>query len=99
MLAFPSDFIRSSIGKMCNIKKQNVLKKFLLDSESLEDATRIRLACEEYCSWRENCWGCSIQCSPSCQWNAISECGSVEDWNGMIEGDITQKPGTQKNSF
>ena len=49
--------------------------------------------CEKYCSWNKNCWGCSVECASNCQWNAIPECGLKRQWNGMIDGDISQKPG------
>ena len=51
------------------------------------------MECERFCGRIKTCWGCSINCNTSCQWNAIPDCGNVEEWDGMMKGDISEKPG------
>ena len=87
-------FVRSK-GKYCSKNTQGVLREFVPPSSSEQDALTIRNSCEQYCSVKETCWGCSVHCGVGipCQWNAISECGAVKDGKGIIEGDITQKQG------
>ena len=89
-----TEFIRSEKGKYCEFNTKNTLKEFIIAS-STETATAglSRNSCEDYCRKEQTCWGCSVHCGSPCQWNAIPECGTVKDWHGMIEGDITQKSG------
>ena len=94
ILVFPAEFERSVKGKVCSKRNLNVMKEFLFVNDTLEGAIRARSNCEEFCSWQPTCNGCSIHCTASCQYNAIPDCGKKERWNGMIEGDITQKIGT-----
>ena len=87
------EFDRSQPGKYCQLNKVNVLKEFIPVTSYTEDAIVSRDVCEDYCKGNSECWGCSIHCTPKCQWNAIPECGKTQNINngGMIEGDITQK--------
>ena len=71
--AFPAEFVRKDKGRWCNKRKNNVLREFWPKSKDQEDAITSRLECEEFCSNIEQCWGCSVDCGPSCRWNAISE--------------------------
>ena len=91
--AFPTDFIRLEKGLQCSKRAISVTKTFQLDSESNESAIIARTKCEVYCSRQQTCWGCSVDCESVCKWNAIGDCGDLERWQGMIDGDVTQKPG------
>ena len=88
---FPNEFIRAEKGKRCVKRNSNVLKQFIVATESVDDAVIARDECEEYCEDSERCWGCSVHCEERCQWNAISECGGYDNWNGLTVGDISQK--------
>ena len=93
-LAFPEDFIRSKKGNRCQKNNLNVLKKFKFPDGFVNDAFMALDECEKYCATKENCWGCAVYCNGGdCQINAITECGSNEKWTGLIDGDISQKPG------
>ena len=92
VLAFPQEFIRSIKGKHCYNRNTHVLKKFPFPSEFVANATMALTECEKYCSRNDICWGCSVKCEIYCQWNALSECGFFEDWSGLINGDVSQKP-------
>ena len=87
------EFDRSKKGKYCHFHGVNVLKEFIPVSSYIEDAIVSRDACETYCKGKSECWGCSIQCKPKCQWNAIPQCGKIHNLalGGLIDGDITQK--------
>ena len=97
------EFVRYQKGKWCSDGRNNVLKEFKADSSSTspEDLVRIRNQCEDYCETNESCWGCSVACgsdahmdiNAGCQWNAIPSCGDVHLWAGLIEGDISRRPG------
>ena len=75
-----------------------MLKEFLFPTDDFSDPSKALMGCEMYCSKNNDCWGCSVHCSPSdnCQWNAITECGELLNWTGLIEGDVTQKPSILK---
>ena len=92
-LATPSEFIRYPKGTSCSHKGAIVLEQFSSTSRDPTNASQALKKCEEYCSWHKMCWGCSIICGQACQWNAISECNDVLQWNGLMEGDISRKPG------
>ena len=94
---FPYDFIRSK-GKRCNKRKGTVLAKFRIHNKTMpngqiHNALVARNECENYCAAKEDCWGCSVDCEKNCHWNALQDCGVQEDYSGIIDGDITQKPG------
>ena len=87
-------FIRSERGKYCETDISNILKEFSPPSSQENNYTyRARNECEEYCLAHEACWGCSVDCKFQCHWNAISKCDALTDWTGLINGDVTQKPG------
>jgi hypothetical protein len=56
-------------------------------------------ACESFCATDAQCHACSVDCpsnSPSfphgvCQWAALPACGKVDQWGGLISGDISLK--------
>lgn len=58
----------------------------------INDAETALSECEKYCGRVERCWGCSVHTNATNQWNAISKCGVLEKWEGLIQGDVTQKP-------
>ena len=60
----------------------------------ISDAETALIECERYCGMIDRCWGCSTHPNKSNQWNAITKCGEFEQWEGIAQGDITQKPGT-----
>ena len=103
---FDIDFIRSGKGKWCEENEKNVLKEFIPPSTSDNEDTiyyakMMRNQCEEYCTTVDSCWGCGSHCpmkSP-CQWNAIPRCGNVKCcWEGLIDGEITQKKGNDSQN-
>ena len=59
------------------------------------------MGCETYCLKDQRCWGCSVQCytPDKCQYNAIANCGELQNWAGLIKGDVTQKPGKLQYIF
>ena len=59
----------------------------------IHNALVARNECENYCSPKQECWGCSIDCGLICHWNAIKDCGIQEDFSAITDGGITQKPG------
>ena len=73
------------------------MKGFLSINKNLSSLYDARTKCEQYCAIEDECWGCSINCEYSCKWNAITDCGNTERWDGAIAGDISQKPGTMNN--
>ena len=49
---------------------------------------------ENYCVSKWDCWGCSIDCRFSCQFNAIPSCGEYEELTKTIaDTHISVKPG------
>ena len=86
-------FIQSDKGVRCSKRDDKVLKQFLFPSKFLTNASIALTECKIFCGSKNDCWGCSIDCNQSCHWNAIPECGNQESWNGMMIGDISQKPG------
>ena len=96
MIDIDSKFERSEKGKWCGLNTRNVMKEFIPSSSSIADATKVRDACESYCYLKSTCWGCSVHCGNPCQWNAISECGSMRNFRGIIEGDVTKKKPTNR---
>ena len=95
-LAFPDDYFRFYKGVICSQRTENVLKEFIFPTNMIIDATTALIECEKYCGRVERCWGCSAHTNTSNQWNAITKCGGLEKWEGLIQGDVTQKPGTEK---
>ena len=67
------------------------MKEFVPASSLIVDAIKSRDACESYCDGQSGCWGCSVHCGNPCQWNAIPDCGRINNFGGIIEGDITKK--------
>ena len=88
-----TDFVRLKKGKWCSKNREGVLKVFVPSSSSVQDAIMVRNECEQYCRVEKTCWGCSVDCGNPCQWSAILTCGTLNDWGGMIEGDVTYKQG------
>ena len=87
-------FLRSKKGKFCQKCWTAILKQFPVPVwPSLDHAVISRNNCENYCRATTACWGCSVAGLQYSQWNAITECGAVIDWAGVMEGDITQKKG------
>ena len=76
-----------------------MLKKFSFPNDAMLNASIALSECNRYCGRIKSCWGCSIECNDSCQWNAIPECGHEEKWNGLMVGDISQKPSMIKLTF
>ena len=86
--------MRSKKGNRCQKNNLNVLKRFKFPDEFMIDASMALGECEKYCAMKEICWGCAVHCNGGdCQFNAITECGRNESWTGLIDGDISQKPG------
>ena len=75
-----------------------MLKEFMFPTDDFSDPSKALMGCEMYCSKNNDCWGCSVHCNPSanCQWNAMTECGELLNWTGLIEGDVSQKPSILK---
>ena len=94
LMVHAEDFIRSEKGKICRKRDGDVLKEFLFTSPHLSNASMSLQECETYCSKQERCWGCSIECLErgECRFNAITNCNKKENWNGLMEGDVTEKP-------
>ena len=86
-------FIRHEKGKKCDYKFRNVIKEFPTSSETETGYVNSRNDCEKYCSITESCWGCSVSCESKCHWKALSGCEQQENWKGLINGDISEKPG------
>ena len=88
-------FLRSKKGQYCASNHLNVLEKFVMKEAGAAEAERALSQCEKYCSDSDACWGCSVDCSLGsmdvCQWVAIPDCGTVNSWAGLIEGDISNK--------
>ena len=72
------------------------MKKFIFPTNKIIDATSALIECEKYCGLVERCWGCSAHTNTSNQWNAIPKCGELEKWEGLTQGDVTQKPSTER---
>ena len=92
-LGFSSEFRQPSKGDKCRKGSNVVLKDFIPVSEEKNDMIAARSKCEHYCSFQDNCWGCSVFCEGNCSWSAITNCASHQSWEGEIESGITQKPG------
>ena len=91
--ARPSDFIRYPRGARCMENATAILSKFSMASDDDTNVSLSKNKCEEYCSRNDVCWGCSFSCKQSCQWYAISACDNVLESKGLIDGDISRKPG------
>ena len=72
-----------------------MLREFIFPSLDFSTSSKALMGCETYCLIDQKCWGCSIHCSTpeKCQYNAIPNCGELQNWAGLMEGDVTQKPG------
>ena len=90
---FQGEFTRYQKGKRCTRRKDNILAKFPLTNDTRRRAEDARNECEHYCRFKDNCWGCSVDCDETCRWNAIEDCGTKEEWIGLIDGDISQSRG------
>ena len=93
-LGFTADFIRSQKGKKCyGGNDTQILNKFVPLSEGTNDMDIARTRCEDFCSFQNRCWGCSVFCAPNCTWNAVTHCRIRGNWEGKKEHRISQKPG------
>ena len=90
--ASTEEFLRSEKGTRCKIRSSNIIKSFVFPSLSISNATVAISLCEKYCAMSQKCWGCSIQGTDSFQIDAITDCGKVENWTGLIDGEVSQKP-------
>ena len=72
----------------------NVQKQFPFPNIDFSTSSKALMGCEVYCSNQKDCWGCSIHCTNTseCQWNAIPDCGELQEWEGFMNGDVSQKP-------
>ena len=86
------DFIRSEKGLRCKNNDTQVLKEFTFPSDNIPDSASALTFCEKYCSTKSPCGACSIDCSRQCRWNALEICQEYEKWEGLIDGDISEKP-------
>ena len=100
--AFPEEFIRPKMRNPCNVYKTNTLERFPYDTwmsfNSSNNASHITRnsslhQCEKYCAKKNECWGCISDCLNSCQWIAISECGTLNATEELFDGDLFQKTG------
>jgi hypothetical protein len=86
-------FTRSAPGVYCGANHNNVLASFTMPDKDSAPATLAK--CEAFCAETDACWGCSVVCSNNstvlCNWVAISLCGDVLTWQGLINGDISEK--------
>ena len=59
------------------------------------EANKALGACEAFCGKSDLCAVCSVDCSLGsmsvCQWVALTSCGSIDGWAGLIPGDISTK--------
>ena len=96
IIAYQNDFVRSDKGVHCSKRNDKVLKEFFFPTDIFSTESKALMGCENFCSNISNCWGCSVHCSTigNCQWNAISDCGELQNWTGLTEGDVSQKPST-----
>ena len=92
-LGFSSEFSQHNKGHKCRKGSYSVLREFIPISEGKDDMLAARSQCENFCSFQDNCWGCSVFCEANCSWSAITNCASHQSWEGEIESGITQKPG------
>ena len=84
-------FLRLEGNKRCKKRDDNVLHSFIPATSAILDISAARSECERYCNEDERCWGCSVSCLRSCKFNAIHECGDLEDWTGLLKADVTVK--------
>ena len=91
--AFPEDFVRYDSAR-CSIKGDNVLKEFTFPTNIIQNERVALIECEKFCGRMENCWGCSTEEKGLQQWNAITECGDLEQETGSNYGNVSQKPST-----
>ena len=69
------------------------MKEFIFPTNVIPDASFALTECETYCGRIEKCWGCSAHMNNgSYQWNAITQCKDLDEWEGLIQGDVTQRP-------
>lgn len=101
-----STFLHLGKGKYCQNNHIGLIKAFAPKTSSVADETAAMKACEQYCSTDEKCWGCSVDCVPArsanaatggCgtgkqgNWNAITSCGQFMHWQGLLDGDVSEK--------
>jgi len=88
-------YVHTPKGKYCNLNHQGVLKKFMMTKAGEDEAKKQLGQCESFCTPHTNCWGCSVDCPTSsktiCQWVAITQCGALNSWQGLINGDVSEK--------
>ena len=73
-----------------------------LTDDNRKDAMFARDECVKWCSNQENCFACSSDCSvdkDTCTWNALKQCGAWQFWDGIIEGDVSEKEGRVKKKL
>ena len=98
-LAFQQEFVRAEKGVFCNVNTGDVIAEFKFPTKTIQDASSALLECEKYCSRKSTCQACSILCNESCHFSAISNCFSQVEWKGLVNGDVSQKPGKRIKSF
>eukprot|EP00750_Incisomonas_marina_P031514 INCI8217.1.p1 GENE.INCI8217.1~~INCI8217.1.p1 ORF type:complete len:885 (+),score=119.99 INCI8217.1:128-2782(+) len=88
-------FDHSPAGQYCSLNHQGVQAKFPMAGAGAEDAQAALAKCEAFCQNTDECTACSVDCSLGnmkvCQWVALPACGTVNDWAGIIAGDISYK--------
>ena len=89
-----NEFFVPSISNTTKYKNlQHAIKQENIRKALLKLVYEARYKCERYCSSSKICWGCNAICqNERCKWIAISSCGTVIPWNGLVIGDIAQKP-------
>ena len=85
--------MRDVTRKSCKTDHENVIEKFKFFNDNAQNNSFARTQCENYCVNRNDCWGCFLQCSEQCQWNALSNCDSIEKIPDLPIDNISQKPG------
>ena len=86
-------FVHHAKGGRCEKANIDVLNTFHPMSQNEVDMIKAREECENYCFQKEHCWGCSVFCATLCMWNALSDCGEIQNTTGVLFENITQKPG------
>ncbi len=91
----PSAMLRGSKGTFCSENGDGVLGYYNMANVTAAAAEAALAQCEAACIADPKCSACSVDCPPGsagkCRWAAIPQCGTLNNWDGIIAGDVSMK--------
>ena len=93
VLAFSSEFMHHKFDAIGASASSNVLKQFNASPKHTSNQSVVLSYCQDYCTTRNKCWGCTKHCKETCHWNAIEIFDQKDEAIETIQADVYQKPG------